>query len=108
MMLPTFNLHYLTNFLIMDMASSRDAGLKSNKSIVAVNNRNLSVHILGTCNIGGTPLPIHQSVSVKVPQKTADVVVVVEQLEGNQPIFENLLTPLISTLTSDFKEKGIT
>ncbi|CAH0386450.1 unnamed protein product [Bemisia tabaci] len=67
--------------------------------------RNIPVELPETC---GTPLPIHQSVSVKVPQKTADVVVVVEQLEGNQPIFENLLTPLISTLTSDFKEKGIT
>jgi len=45
---------------------------------------------------------------VKTPQKAADVVFVVEQLQDNEEVFNNLVTPLVSTLTNDLKERGIT
>ena len=48
------------------------------------------------------------SVSVKVPQTSADVVIVIEQDLKNSEIFKDLIVPLVSTLTNDLKAKGIT
>ncbi|KAG8309601.1 hypothetical protein J6590_081662 [Homalodisca vitripennis] len=61
----------------------------------------------GKCQVGSETLHIGESASVKTPQTAADVVIVVEQLEDNEDIFNNLISPLVSTLRNDFKEKGI-
>ncbi|XP_054290361.1 apolipophorins-like [Macrosteles quadrilineatus] len=62
----------------------------------------------GKCQVGSQSIQIGESAPVKTPQKEADIVFVVEQLEDNQEVFNNLVTPLVSTLTNDLKEKGIT
>jgi len=62
----------------------------------------------GKCQVGSQVLQIGESVAVKTPQKAADVVFVVEQLQDNEEVFNNLVTPLVSTLTNDLKERGIT
>lgn len=58
--------------------------------------------------MGSQNLQIGESISVKTPQKEADVVFVVEQLVKNEEVFKDLITPLVSTLTNDLKEHGIT
>jgi hypothetical protein len=57
---------------------------------------------------GGSSVEAGDSVSVKVPQKSADVVIVIEQDLKNSEIFKDLVTPLVATLTNDLKSKGIT
>ncbi|PNF29921.1 hypothetical protein B7P43_G07271 [Cryptotermes secundus] len=58
--------------------------------------------------VSGPPVEVGDSVSVKVPQKAADIVIVVEQDIRNSEIFKELVTPLVTTLTNDLKAKGIT
>lgn len=63
---------------------------------------------VGKCQVGSQTLHVGESAQVTAPAKEADVVFVVEQLEENEEVFKNLVTPLVSTLTNDLKEKGIT
>jgi hypothetical protein len=58
--------------------------------------------------VSGPRVEVGDSVSVKVPQKAADIVIVVEQDIRNSEIFKELITPLVTTLTNDLKPKGIT
>jgi hypothetical protein len=57
--------------------------------------------------VSGPSVEAGDSVSVKVPQKAADVVIVVEQDIRNSEIFKELITPLVTTLTNELKAKGI-
>jgi hypothetical protein len=57
--------------------------------------------------VSGSSVEVGDSVSVKVPQKAADIVIVVEQDIRNSEIFKELITPLVTTLTNDLKAKGI-
>lgn len=58
--------------------------------------------------LSGPSVEAGDTVSVKVPQKAADVVIVVEQDVQNSEIFKDLILPLVSTLTNELKTKGIT
>lgn len=58
--------------------------------------------------LDGPSVEAGDSVSVKVPQTSADIVIVVEQDLKNSEIFKDLIVPLVSTLTNDLKAKGIT
>jgi len=58
--------------------------------------------------LSGPPVEAGNSVSVKVPKTSADVVIVIEQDLKNSEIFKELIAPLVSTLTNDLKTKGIT
>lgn len=58
--------------------------------------------------LSGPSVEAGDSVSVKVPQASADVVIVIEQDLKNSKIFKDLIVPLVSTLTNDLKAKGIT
>lgn len=60
------------------------------------------------CQVGAHSLKIGESVETTAPKKEADVVFVVEQLAENEEVYKNLITPLVSSLTNDLKEKGIT
>lgn len=53
-------------------------------------------------------MQVGDSVSVKIPARSADIVFVVEQVKQNEEVFSSLIVPLVSTLTNDFREKGIT
>jgi len=58
--------------------------------------------------INGPSVEAGDSVSVKVPQTSAEVVIVIEQDLKNSEIFKDLIVPLVSSLTNDLKTKGIT
>ncbi|KAK7794405.1 hypothetical protein R5R35_011682 [Gryllus longicercus] len=61
------------------------------------------------CNIvGGEKIAPGEHVTVKSPQKAADIVIVVEQVLGNAEVFRELVTPLVVTVNNDLKKKGIT
>lgn len=57
--------------------------------------------------VSGPSVEAGDSVSVKVPQRAADVVIVVEQDIRNSELFKELVTPLVTTLSSELKTKGI-
>ena len=57
--------------------------------------------------LSGPSVEAGDSVSVKVPEKSADVLIVIEQDLKNSEIFKELIVPLVSTLTNDLKAKGI-
>lgn len=58
--------------------------------------------------LNGPSVEAGDSVSVKVPQTSANVVIVLEQDLKNSEIFKDLIVPLVSSLTNDLKGKGIT
>ena len=58
--------------------------------------------------VGGNPVQVKDTVSVRVPQQVADVIIVVEQVATNSELFKDLINPLVTTLTSELKSKGIT
>ncbi|XP_066996773.2 apolipophorins [Anabrus simplex] len=58
--------------------------------------------------IGGKKFGVGETESLKVPQRSADIVVLVEQVTDNAEVFKELITPLVPTLTNDLKFKGIT
>lgn len=60
------------------------------------------------CEVGAQSLKLGESAQITAPKKEADVVFVVEQLAENEEVYKNLITPLVSSLTNDFKKKGIT
>jgi hypothetical protein len=70
---------------------------------------NAPVHLITVqcATLSGPSVEAGDSVSVKVPQKSADVVIVIEQDLKNSEIFKDLITPLVSSLTNDLKAKGI-
>jgi hypothetical protein len=57
--------------------------------------------------VSGPAVEAGDSVSVKVPQRAADVVIVIEQDVRNSELFKELITPLVTTLTNELKTKGI-
>lgn len=64
--------------------------------------------LVGECQVGSQKLKVGDSITVKSPQKEADVVFVIEQLLENEEVFKDLVKPLVTTLISDFKSHGIT
>ncbi|WP_147291044.1 VWD domain-containing protein, partial [Alteriqipengyuania lutimaris] len=58
--------------------------------------------------VDGSPIEVGDSVSVKVPKNSADVIIVVEQDTHNTELFKELVSPLVTTLTNDLKAKDIT
>lgn len=57
--------------------------------------------------VSGPSVEVGETVSVKIPQKRAEIVIVIEQDVRNSEIFKELITPLVTTLTNDLKAKGI-
>lgn len=60
------------------------------------------------CTVGGKVLEEDDEVTITTPQKSADIVLVVEQVEQNEEVFNSLITPLVNTITKDFGQQGIT
>jgi len=61
-----------------------------------------------TCSAGGNNVAIGDVVSVKSPQTSADIILVVEQITPNEEVFKDLVVPLIASLSNELKGKGIT
>lgn len=59
------------------------------------------------CTVEGKQVDLGHSDSITTPSGKADVVLVVEQSAHNSPVFKELVTPLIASLSSDLKEKGL-
>nr|CAD7259095.1 unnamed protein product [Timema shepardi] len=57
---------------------------------------------------GGNPVAVGDLFSVKAPQRSADIVVVVEQVTGSAELYKELVGPLVTTLTNELKSKGVT
>jgi len=94
-------------------AAKKEAACATAAAYVAyVRDRNIFVSLPSDCvhcaALSGSSVEAGDSVSVKVPQKAADVVIVLEQDIKNSEIFKDLIVPLVSTLTNDLKAKGIT
>ncbi|RZF44088.1 hypothetical protein LSTR_LSTR004460 [Laodelphax striatellus] len=60
---------------------------------------------VGSKTIGGES---DESTTVNVPEKSADIVLVVQQVEQNEEVFNKLVVPLVTSIKKDFKDKGIT
>nr|CAD7604227.1 unnamed protein product [Timema genevievae] len=57
---------------------------------------------------GENPVAVGDLFSVKAPQRSADIVVVVEQVTGSAELYKELVGPLVTTLTNELKSKGVT
>lgn len=55
----------------------------------------------------GEARELNDQFSVKVPTKSADIVVVVEQNKNNEAIFKELVQPVITQVTNELNAKGI-
>lgn len=56
----------------------------------------------------GENIAIGDSFSVKLPQKQADIVFVVEQDVKNEKVFKELIQPLIAEVKNELKHQGVT
>lgn len=61
-----------------------------------------------SCQVGSQILKEGETVSVKTPQNSADIVFFVEEVEYNEDVYKSLIIPLVPMLTNDLKERGIT
>lgn len=64
-------------------------------------------NFLAKCKVEDKPIELGYSATIESPKGKADVVFVFEQSSHNSPVFKELLTPLITTLQHDLKEKGL-
>ncbi|XP_047104150.1 apolipophorins isoform X1 [Schistocerca piceifrons] len=60
------------------------------------------------CSVNGdAAIDIGQSFSVKVPQKSADILIVLEQVTGNAETVKDFVSPIVSQLTQELGSRGI-
>ncbi|XP_031841889.1 retinoid- and fatty-acid binding glycoprotein apolipophorin [Nomia melanderi] len=62
----------------------------------------------GNCKAGAATVDIGDAFSVKIPKKEADIVIVVEQVQPNEKIIKDMVTPLITELRDELKQQGMT
>lgn len=60
------------------------------------------------CKNNANPIDMGSFFSVKLPGKAADVVIAIEQNKNNEPIFKELIQPLVTSLTTELTAKGVT
>lgn len=58
--------------------------------------------------MGSNKIDVGDTFSVKVPNKEADIIFVVEQQTPNEKVFKEMVTPLMSELREELKQHGIT
>ncbi|XP_066149050.1 apolipophorins isoform X2 [Euwallacea fornicatus] len=78
--------------------------------VTACQNRNIPVHVpdnLVQCTNGDKPYNVGDQFSVKLPGKSADIVIIVETTSGNQKLYEKLGTMLITEISADLRSKGV-
>ncbi|KAK2585087.1 hypothetical protein KPH14_008599 [Odynerus spinipes] len=61
-----------------------------------------------SCKVGANTVAIGDSFSVKVPQKEADIIFVVEQEQKNEKVFKDMILPMMAELREELKQYGIT
>lgn len=59
------------------------------------------------CTEGDKTMQVSDETSVKVPGKSADIVVVVEQNKYNEPVYKEFVQPLITQVSAELAAKGI-
>ncbi|XP_066261681.1 apolipophorins isoform X2 [Euwallacea similis] len=78
--------------------------------VAACQDRNIPVHVpdnLVQCTNGDKPYNVGDQFSVKLPGKSADIVIIVETTSGNQKLYEKLGTLLVAEITADLRSKGV-
>ncbi|XP_028142993.1 apolipophorins isoform X2 [Diabrotica virgifera virgifera] len=63
---------------------------------------------LAQCLNGPEPHNVGDQFSVKVPKNAADIVVLVDTIKSNEPVYNELVKPLIQELTKGLAAKGLT
>lgn len=79
--------------------------------VAACHERKIPVHVPKTllkCTNSDKPYSIGESFSVKLPSKSADVVIILDTDKQNEVLYKQLLQPLIQDVTKEFHTKGIT
>ncbi|XP_023288424.1 apolipophorins, partial [Orussus abietinus] len=62
----------------------------------------------GKCKVGNQKIAIDDTFSVKIPNKEADIIFVVEQELSNEKIYKELVIPLMTELKNELKHAGLT
>ncbi|KAJ8687230.1 hypothetical protein QAD02_023024 [Eretmocerus hayati] len=60
------------------------------------------------CKVGSGVINGGDEFSVKIPEKMADIIFVVEQDVDNEKVFKNLVKPVMNELRTELKQHGIT
>uniref|UniRef100_A0AAR5QJT3 Vitellogenin domain-containing protein n=1 Tax=Dendroctonus ponderosae TaxID=77166 RepID=A0AAR5QJT3_DENPD len=78
--------------------------------VAACQERNIPVHVpesLVKCTNGDKPYSVGDTFSVKLPSKSADIVLIVDTQKSNQVIYEKLIKTLIPEISNELHSKGV-
>lgn len=59
------------------------------------------------CTNGDKPYDVGDSFSVKLPSKAADIVLIVDTLKENEPVYKEFFQPLVAEILKTLQAKGI-
>lgn len=66
-----------------------------------------TLSFLVKCENGQESYDVGDSFSVKTPAKAADIIVAIDQHKFNEPVYKELVQPMISQITTELNAKGI-
>jgi len=78
--------------------------------VAACNQHNIPISVpenLVQCHNGDSPVAVGEKFSVKTPGKTADIVLIVNTVKSNEPVYKEYVQPLIQQLTNELHGQGI-
>ncbi|KAL1502570.1 hypothetical protein ABEB36_007695 [Hypothenemus hampei] len=78
--------------------------------VAACQDRGIPSHVpesLVKCTNSDKPYSVGDTFSVKLPSKSADVVLIVETLKENQQLYDKLVKTLIPEISTEFHNKGV-
>ncbi|XP_075230090.1 retinoid- and fatty-acid binding glycoprotein apolipophorin [Lycorma delicatula] len=106
-----FHYRHACNILAAEATDKKAIACKvANAYYAACGNSDVSVSVPSECiqcSVDGKTLEEGETATVKTPNKKADIVLVVEQVEQNEDVFKLLVTPLIGQLTKNLGAQGI-
>lgn len=59
------------------------------------------------CTNSDKPFQVGDSFSVKLPSKAADIVLIVDTLKENEPVYKEFFQPLVAEVVKTLQAKGI-
>lgn len=59
------------------------------------------------CSNGDQHLDVGDSISVKLPGKAADIVLIVDTLKENEAVYKDFFQPMVAEITKTLQSKGI-
>lgn len=59
------------------------------------------------CTNGAEVRTLGDKFSVKVPGKAADIILLVDTIKSNEPVYNDLVKPLVQEITKGLAAKGI-